>query len=329
MNDEILPIPRIPEGLREAAQLGKLIPFIGAGVSRIAGCPSWAEFADAALEQLVERAKLSYAHLEQIRYLTPRIKLSLAGILQREHKIQLDYRQLLQTTNWQSNTAGQKLYKNLSRLGKTFITTNYDEWLDREPDLPSLATPDEQSSVAVEAAVQRNSFHNLRDLTIANLNKPNAVFHLHGSVVEPDQMVLTTKDYIRHYASDRPPQENPVRTFLEHLFAQKTVLFVGYGLEELEILEYVISKSQPVSRTDPSEPRHYLLQGFFSHELELMRSLRGYYLHECGIQLLPFRRDEKDWIQLLEVLAEFARTMPASEPMVLQKYREMDALLNE
>jgi hypothetical protein len=45
MSEDILPIPPIPSGLREAAQRGTLIPFIGAGASRIAGCPSWSEFA--------------------------------------------------------------------------------------------------------------------------------------------------------------------------------------------------------------------------------------------------------------------------------------------
>ncbi len=31
MSEDILPIPPIPSGLREAAQRGTLIPFIGAG----------------------------------------------------------------------------------------------------------------------------------------------------------------------------------------------------------------------------------------------------------------------------------------------------------
>ena len=55
---------------------------------------------------------------------------------------------------------------------------------------------------------------------------------------------MTTRDYIRRYANDRgsddPALENRTLTFLEALFQNKTVLFVGYGLEDLEILEYVI-----------------------------------------------------------------------------------------
>lgn len=59
-----------------------------------------------------------------------------------------------------------------------------------------------------------------------------------------------------------------------------------------------------------------------------MRSLKRYYLEECGIQLIPFLRDQMDWDQLLEVLEEFARLTPASEPMVLQEFKEMEDLLN-
>ena len=58
---------------------------------------------------------------------------------------------------------------------------------------------------------------------------------------EPD------RNYVRHYANDRFPRgakaENNVLTFLEFLFTQKNVLFVGYGLDELEVLEYVIGKA--------------------------------------------------------------------------------------
>jgi len=55
MADEISPIPPIPEGLREAAQRGTLIPFVGAGASKLAGCPGWNEFADGALSFFVDQ----------------------------------------------------------------------------------------------------------------------------------------------------------------------------------------------------------------------------------------------------------------------------------
>ena len=74
MKDEILPIPGVPEALREAAQVGKLIPFIGAGVSTLAGCLDWDEFANATLGIFVEHGKFSHAQLDQVKHLRPSYK---------------------------------------------------------------------------------------------------------------------------------------------------------------------------------------------------------------------------------------------------------------
>ena len=143
-------------------------------------------------------------------------------------------------------------------------------------------------------------------------------------------MILTTADYVQHYANDRRSNvrdpENYVLTFLEHLFEHKTVLFVGYGLEELEILEYIVVKARTTKKVG-LQPNHFLLQGFFSHEQELMVNMRTYY-HECGIQLMPFLKDHRGWAQLIDVLESFARSVPASTLTVLQQFKEMEALLN-
>ncbi|MGC0390447.1 hypothetical protein ACVIU7_001539 [Bradyrhizobium liaoningense] len=52
-----------------------------------------------------------------------------------------------------------------------------------------------------------------------------------------------------------------------------------------------------------------MLQGYFAHEYELMRSLTQYYA-QCDIELIPFRRDARDWAQLTDVLEAFAEIIP-------------------
>lgn len=333
MSEEILPNPPLPDGLREAAQRGTLIPFIGAGASRIAGCPGWSEFADGALRFFVEEGKFSHKQLAQIGHLNPRVKLSIALGLEKEHPTRINFRQLLHPSGQKDNAKGQRLFGSLCRLGRTFVTTNYDEWLDEEIGLPTVGVRATPNPAAATTVSPRKVIHKIHDLTPANLNRPNTVIHLHGSILDPDGMVLTTQHYMRHYANDRlsgdADKENRALTFLEYLFQQKTVLFVGYGLEELEILEYVILKARRPSDNKQNETKHYLLQGFYSHEHELMRSLRRYYLEDCGIQLIPFLRDHKDWDQILEVLEDFARDAPASNPLVVQEFKEMEDLLNE
>lgn len=106
MSDEILPIPDVPDGMREASQRGTLIPFIGAGASVIAGCPKWAHFADGALAQFVERDKISHAEIAQINHLHPRVKLSLARGLEIEHGIPIDFRKLLHPSGIKDSLKG-------------------------------------------------------------------------------------------------------------------------------------------------------------------------------------------------------------------------------
>ncbi|HWX54835.1 MAG TPA: SIR2 family protein [Verrucomicrobiae bacterium] len=332
MADQLLPIPQVPDGLREAAQRGILIPFIGAGVSRLAGCPSWVEFADAALKWLIEDGKFTYSQLDQIQHLNPRVKLSLARTLATQKGTTIDFRALLHPKARQEHKNGCRLYNSLFALGKTFVTTNYDEWLDeRIPEPTPGATPSTQPADTPPVNPIR-VVHKVDELLPALLSQPNTVIHLHGSLRDPAGMILATHDYVRHYANDRlshdPQKENRVLTFLDFLFKNKTVLFIGYGLDELEILEYVILKAGRPAGTPGREARHYILQGFFSHEEALLRSLKSYYLSECDIQLIPFRRDDKNWEQLLDVLEDFARRIPASAPLVLQKAQEMEDLLN-
>jgi hypothetical protein len=121
MADEIRPVPAVPQGLREASQVGALIPFIGAGASRLAGCPGWGDFADGALRWLIDHAMFSYSQFDQIRHLNPRVKLSLARMLERENSAAIDYKALLHPRERQAQPRGVRLYNALFKLASTFV----------------------------------------------------------------------------------------------------------------------------------------------------------------------------------------------------------------
>ncbi len=281
---------------------------------------------------MIGQALFTYSNFDQIRHLNPRVKLSLARMLERENSAPIDYKALLHPVERRTHVKGVRLYNALFRLKSTFVTTNYDEWLDERLPEPTRTTSETDGDAAREPLRSMRVVHKVTDLTPDLLGEPNTVIHLHGSLGDPKGMILTTQDYVTHYANDRlvgdPTKENRVLTFLEYLFANKTVLFVGYGLEELEILEYVILKARRLPGSPENEAKHYILQGFFSHEDALMRQLKSYYLKECGIELIPFLRDEKDHDQLIDVLEQFANIVPASTPLVIEKAREMEALLD-
>lgn len=328
MIEKIEPIPEIPEPLRIAAVQGtKLVPFIGAGVSQIGGCPGWGEFANAALKFFLMSKKLSHAQFDQISALPARVKLSIALELEQKHELHIDFKELLAPSG-SRREVGDKVYADISSLATTFVTTNYDEWLDSPP--PKSLRSEEDAASPSPTVTTRNPFYKQADITAEKLDVPNAVFHIHGSVQDRESMVLTTVDYLERYSSHRidgrSNHENPFLTFLETLFKLKNVLFIGYGLNELEVLEYVVQKGIVKLPTTEVEPRHYVLQGFFSHEIEVARSLDGYF-RQFGIGLLPYSRDERDWEQLGEVVQHFARELPAGPPLELSKRNEMEDLL--
>lgn len=60
MNDlEVLEIPEIPEPIKEASRNGCLVVFVGAGVSKIVGCPTWEEFAHVYLDHIKNNGNYS------------------------------------------------------------------------------------------------------------------------------------------------------------------------------------------------------------------------------------------------------------------------------
>ena len=68
------------------------------------------------------------------------------------------------------------------------------------------------------------------------------------------------------------------------------MLFIGYGLEELEVLQYVVLKARAVEAVGDAiqqAPRHFMVQRYFSHQEELVRSLEST-TATAGSSLFPF-----------------------------------------
>jgi hypothetical protein len=252
----------------------------------------------------------------------------LALELEKKHDLPIEFKELLEPLVAKKEI-GDEVYANLSRVATTFVTTNYDDWLDQNP--PTAFRVDEPPSSSIPPDTSRHTFFKRSDISVENLDVPNAVFHIHGSKHDRESMVLTAVDYLDRYSSHRIDgkgnHENPFLTFLETLFQLKNVLFIGYGLNEMEVLEYVVQKGINRLRSDNEEPKHYVLQGFYTHELELARSLESYFL-QFGIGLLAFSRDERDWGQLIEVIDHLVREIPPGPPMALPKRLEMEELLS-
>lgn len=354
MKEEIPIRPNVPENLRLAAAQRQLVPFIGAGVSFLAGYPNWDELADKSLKFFLNKKlkfAINHAQLDQILKLPARTKISLALELERKNKTEINFREILRSSS-DKRSIGDKAYAEISKLSqfsKNFVTTNYDEELD-EPTPKKLeivnvgdfegSEVERSSKEALSDKIKKyKPIYKLEDLHVGCLNQSDTVLHIHGSVNDRDSMILSTTDYLQRYYGHRinsgnELKENPYLILLGELFNQRNILFIGYGLNELDILEYVIQKGLNRKRRESGEknlealeaPRHFILQGFFSHELELARSLESYYL-SFGIELIPFSRDSNNWEGMVDAIKYIAEELPVGTDIALAEKAEMRGLL--
>lgn len=317
MSEILRQIPPIPSELHEAARRGKLIIFVGAGVSLLAGGPSWDQLADSLLRNLAKKKLLSFGDLDQLSNIPARKKISIAMDICRESGFVPGFGEILQPQASAEKT--HQLYRDLYSIGTAFVTTNYDEWLDvlaetphPSPD-PIVINPEAQSGRSPTLAT--NVFFRKEQLTIEKLATPGNVIHLHGSVRDPATMVLTARQYLEHY------RDSFVQTFLDELFQTYTVLFVGYGLEEDEILEHILRK-----KDGAKEKRHFRLFPRYSYQNRLCAHLAGYSLNHCGVQHVDFCIDDKDHEQLVTVIADWSKQLGSQvkDQLYLEKIKIID-----
>lgn len=318
------PIPDAPRELVLAAEQGRLVPFIGAGISQIAGCPGWLQFADKALEFCSVPSDL----MKQIkcRNLSPRIRLALAERMAANAKRPIDYDAILHPPGWDASVKGNEIYQALGGISRNFVTTNYDKWLDTYAPTPT--TSSSSAATLPTSRVARDAIYRPELIEYSQLDRDaiHTVIHLHGSVLDPTSMVMSTQHYIERYAfrgdALAEARHTTTQLFLEYLFRLKSVLFVGYGLDELEILEYVILKAK--SRAGP----HFILQSFQAHEVDLANHMADYFRHECGVTLIPFLRIGHDYSGLIEVVKHFATNLTVGPVPKLERRFTLDTLLD-
>ena len=191
-----------PEELLNSLRDGKLVVFAGAGVSmgEPANLPAFRRLADAVAQGSGE-TRLD--HEQDDRFL---------GRLQ--HKgvdVHSRAAELLLADDPKPND----LHCNLLRLFSTeqdvrIVTTNFDTLFEKAADDVFDPTPEIFKAPALPLG--------------SNLS---GIVHVHGSLVRPNEMVLTDSDFGRGYLT-----EGWARRFLVDLFRSFTVLFVGYSHDD-------------------------------------------------------------------------------------------------
>jgi hypothetical protein len=313
------PVPDIPKEILDASFKGRLVVFIGAGVSRIVGCPSWKEFALLHLKYLFEKNAFNYYEFAKLKEIEPRKLLSICKKIYEDKNLSpKKTADLLQGNIDLINK--YPIYDELYAFNAIYLTTNYDIYLDEAAQkagrIVSKSERSSETSVPIEEKTKYEIINSQDDLLVTCLKNGN-IIHLHGSIQNEQQMIITITDYMALYEKDSKPA-----VLLEEVFRSFTVLFVGYGLEEYEILEFMINRSL-IAR---GAIQHYMLYPVFKAESNLLDFQQKYY-SDLGVQLIPYPIDENGYEQLATVVHEWTRQIgPTARP---QKYYEKIRLIDE
>ena len=225
---------RKAQGLAEIAKLGRLVPFMGAGTSVSAGAPIWADL----IKLLAEKAGLSDAEkiglfeggmdaLDQAAYLRARHETRMAEASSSEDGCALPTFNMEIASLVSLSRYGLAPALLASLRTEQAITMNYDTLFETA----SQDIGDERAVIPDRAVEGQKKW----------------LLKLHGSVSNPESIVLTRDDYLG-YNTSRDALSAVVKANLitHHL------LFVGFGLRDDHFHEII----HDVGRAVPSDAQN-------------------------------------------------------------------------
>ncbi|HEY3296098.1 MAG TPA: tetratricopeptide repeat protein [bacterium] len=247
----------IPKTLEDRLKSGKILPFVGAGVSKAVKrlgtstnlFPDWKQLLEHAAARLVEETKVTEA--EVVRAL---LKLSPSRYLDAaKHardgmgaSVWFSYlaKQLVRNRD-EAEEASLELAKAVWGLGsRLIITTNYDHVL-------SWACPTGQPSAwDIEARAEMAA-------ALRGEISQNTVWHLHGTSDNVSRLILSPDGYRQLYPDGQT--EATYKAALETLrtnLASRTFLFIGFSLDDLRFVEEL---KRTHSIFDGAAGPHYVL----------------------------------------------------------------------
>lgn len=294
-----------PELYKQFSEPDKIVFFVGAGLSRVIGYPSWDGLADKAIDEL----KINYYSKERIKsgIKDPLQKLS---FFESYNKHESDeYKNF-----YSKNFSGSEFDKHenpydllVSReFRAAFITTNIDTEI-----IKAIKRKDFESNINEPENInniRRQDKDYLVELDVNKL-KQDRVAMIHGRHDDPVSLIMSNFDYIKNYY-----RNDKISSFLKDVFKQKTVIFIGYGLAELPILATIID-SEKIGQSlkdyfveKSGSNNHYLLLDSFENERNLQNVYRNYFSN-FNINILPYHLDEDGYERIITVLKSWRNAL--------------------
>lgn len=275
-------VPDPPDELIKAARLGKLVPLVGAGISRQAttrdgeGLPAWGDFIKGLAQEALQHNKLTLDGLKQVEKLLASGKYLMVAEILRE-KLDDHYKRYLQRT-FEIRLEPALIHKALGRLKTPLIlTTNYDYLLeDTYGDRGRMRARTQNEAHLVQEDIQ--------GWTEA---KPPVIFKIHGSIGQPETIVLTERDY-----RDLLYNRSGYRTILSAILVTHTVLMLGFSFDDPELKQLFGFMREAFEYK--SKTHYILLPGDNIAEIE-----REYNAKNFGVTTLAYQKSTDNHPEVL------------------------------
>jgi hypothetical protein len=319
----------LPPELEIAALKGDLVFFIGNGISRLYGLPSWDNLANKMIDLLAKEKLMTHSSAELLKTRNLKVKVSIAD----------DYFKSFRSTNEKINyknilhhTEEPKAYQDLVKCKAKFVTTNYDlllynaysgksqlgETVSNANIETTGATESAQSPEPVDVKIAQNP----HDFTIVDFLENNIIWHLHGCVDRDADIIASTKDYLKLYSDPK------IQEILEHIFSTQAVVFLGYGLDEIELLDVIVRTSKAGFNKDRGQSIFYVLP-IYSYEFDIYKDLKSYYEKHLGIEIIPMCQDDHGYKAFEELINNWSGKISKiiRKPSRIQRTKTMDSLI--
>lgn len=297
----------LPDGLKEALKNGKLIPFVGAGVSMSvikAGSeeslfPSWKTLLLNSTEEIRKQrlkesaASLIQAHLEHGENDAYLKAAELAKKTLGNHAWNTFLKEQISLSYTHCEPSSLKLSQSIWQLNsQLIITTNYDKVLD-------WACPEDKRHDLEHWDIE--TVHEQARSLSTELTQPT-VWHLHGRISNANNLILTPDGYTHLYSEDGDAAK--YKTALETLkirLSTHQFLFIGFSFDD----EVFANALKAVSELfDQNLPNHYVL----------IKESQVDKINDLDLPLIPVPYNSHDDLpELLSELSSYVKESSAIE----------------
>lgn len=300
---KVTELPEIPDEIKEASKRKELAVFIGAGVSRLLGCWGWEDLANKLIKKCHEKGIISFIEKDSLLKEPDHLikitisKSLLSGSEYKEEFFRMIKEALKYKDERSSDPIKENIYDHIFRLRALNITTNADTLFNKKFS-------------------NENIIYDIDYLNpnIFKTDLKDKLIKIHGCISDINSLIFSLPEYIGRYNTQS------FQRFLKTLFSKYTILFLGYGLKELDLLRIVFNNN--------SEKKHFLLKPFYQAEANLVKFYQSYY-SELGITVIDYDKDKRGYLQLIEILKQWSKKFNEINQNSIEDYREIDSILDE